>query len=187
MNVKTVKMCRVAGGMDRLLPRLPGVARGSDGEDWVMCPGTRVCVYVSVCTQVQAHVCMHTCLMTEKPGLILISPACSVTPYGFCSADEPWLIEGDTKCQCSEMAAHVEKGWRVKELSPGAHGSGGEFREAQLLGELVSHVRPENLLFFSRPVVPDSLHPHGLHPPAPRPPCLSPSPAVCSSSCSFHL
>ena len=65
--------------MDHLLPGLPGVARRSDGEDWVVCPGTRVCVYVSVCTQVQAHVCMHSCLITEKPVLIPIRPACSVT------------------------------------------------------------------------------------------------------------
>ena len=40
------------------------------------------------------------------------------------------------------------------------------------------------LLLFSRPVVSDSLQPHGLQ--HARPPCPSPSPRVCSSSCLLH-
>ena len=40
------------------------------------------------------------------------------------------------------------------------------------------------LLWFSGPVVSDSLQPHGLQ--HTRPPCLSPSPRVCPSSCPFH-
>ena len=134
-------MCRVAVSIDRLLPGLPGVARGSDGEEWVMCTWARVCVYVSVCTQVQTRVCMHTCLLKEKPVLILISPACSVTSCGFCSPDEPWLIQGDRKCQGSEVAACIEKDWRGTELRPRVHTSGGECRDAQLLGELEARER----------------------------------------------
>ena len=41
------------------------------------------------------------------------------------------------------------------------------------------------LLLFRRPVVFDSLRPHGLQ--YARPPCPSPSPRVCPSSCSLHL
>ena len=40
------------------------------------------------------------------------------------------------------------------------------------------------LLLFSRPVMSDSLRPHGLQ--HARPPCSSPSPGVCPSSCSLH-
>ena len=110
--------------------------------------------------------CMHTCLLKEKPVLILISPACSVTSCGFCSPDEPWLIQGDRKCQCSEVAAHIEKDWRGTELRPGVHRSGGECRDT---GRTSVRVRPENVL-FSRPVVPNWLQPRGLQ--HPRPPCL---------------
>lgn len=76
LSVKTVKTCRVAVGIDRLLPGLPGVARESDGEEWVMCTWTRVCVYVSVCTQVQTCVYAHlppkrkACSDSDKPGLL---------------------------------------------------------------------------------------------------------------------
>lgn len=84
---------------------------------------TWVCVCECVHTGTDKH-CVHTCLMTGEPVPVPISPACSVTPCGFCSPDEPRLI------QCSEEAARVEK-----ELSPGVHRSAGEFRAAQLLGE----------------------------------------------------
>ena len=40
------------------------------------------------------------------------------------------------------------------------------------------------LLLFSRPVVSDSLWPHGLQPT--RRPCSSPSPKVCPNSCPLH-
>jgi len=40
------------------------------------------------------------------------------------------------------------------------------------------------LLLFSRPVVSDSLWPHGLQ--DARPPCPSPFPVVCPGSCSLH-
>ena len=40
------------------------------------------------------------------------------------------------------------------------------------------------LLFFSCPVMSNSLWPHGLQ--QARPPCPSPSPKVCSSSCPLH-
>ena len=40
------------------------------------------------------------------------------------------------------------------------------------------------LLLFSRPVMSDSLWPHGLQ--HARPPCLSPSPRFCPSLCSLH-
>jgi len=40
------------------------------------------------------------------------------------------------------------------------------------------------LLFFSHPVMSDSLQPHGLQ--HARPLCPSPSPGVCPSSCSLH-
>ena len=39
-------------------------------------------------------------------------------------------------------------------------------------------------LLFSRPIVSDSLRPHGLQ--DARPPCPSPSPKVCPSSCPLH-
>ena len=42
----------------------------------------------------------------------------------------------------------------------------------------------EYILLFSRPVMSNSLQPHGLQ--HARPPCPSPSPRVCPSSCSFH-
>jgi len=41
----------------------------------------------------------------------------------------------------------------------------------------------EYLLLFSRPIMSDTLWPHGLR--HTRPPCPSPSPGVCPSSCSF--
>ena len=41
-----------------------------------------------------------------------------------------------------------------------------------------------NMLLFSRPVMSDSLQPHGLQ--DARPPCPSPSPEFCPSSCSLH-
>ena len=40
------------------------------------------------------------------------------------------------------------------------------------------------LLLFTRPVVSNSLWPHGLQPT--RPPCSSPSPKVCPNSCPLH-
>ena len=40
------------------------------------------------------------------------------------------------------------------------------------------------LLLFSRPVMPNSLRPHGLQ--HSRPPCPSPSPRVCPCSCPLH-
>ena len=44
--------------------------------------------------------------------------------------------------------------------------------------------RDVSMLFFSRPVEPGSLWPHGLQ--HSRPPCPSPSPEVCPSSCPLH-
>ena len=41
-----------------------------------------------------------------------------------------------------------------------------------------------DLLLFSHPVMSNSLWPHGLQ--YTRPPCLSPSPEICTSSCSLH-
>ena len=48
----------------------------------------------------------------------------------------------------------------------------------------LQHAGSSSLLLFSRPVMSNSLRPHGLQ--HIRPPCPSPSPRVCPSSCSLH-
>ena len=54
----------------------------------------------------------------------------------------------------------------------------------RFFGRTVWHVGSSSLLFFSRPIVSDSLWCHGLQ--HTRPPCPSPSPKVCLNSCPLH-